>query len=260
MALGSILEHPEALVLIIAVIAFFMGGVIKGAMGFGLPILAIPAMTAAHSLPMALSIAVLPVAATNIWQLWCFRHSRHEAPFMPGFLIAGTVGLLVGGIALSVVREAFLEIALGGSVLLYLLQRIRKNPGRSSRPAPAKIAPAIGALAGAVHGATGLSGLVGTPYLHALGLTRPVFVFCNGAMFSLFSILHAPALWALGLYQPQAIWMGALALPAAFVGFHIGGWAGTKLNSNAFSSAVLIILGSTAIIPIWNGMRDILTG
>lgn len=91
------LANPLAPVLAMALAAFFLGGIIKGTMGFGLPILAIPAMTAIHSLPMALSVAVIPVAATNIWQLCSFRTSRGEAPFMPKFLLFGTVGLIFGG-------------------------------------------------------------------------------------------------------------------------------------------------------------------
>ena len=254
----SAFSSPEILVVVIAAVAFCLGGIIKGAMGFGLPLLAIPAVTAAHSLPMALSIAVIPVVATNLWQLWAFRDARVEATLLPAFLIPGTGGLIFGVFALSQVRDAYLEIALGGLVLSYLAVRMRGARGVRPRWANTRLAPVFGGIAGAVHGATGLSGLVGTPYFHALALNRPVFVFCNGAMFTLFSALQAPTLWALGLYQPSAIWMGALALPAAFIGLWIGGTLGARLKSEAFSRAVLIILALAAIIPVWNGLRDLL--
>lgn len=251
-------DSPETLVLIIAMAAFGFGGVIKGAMGFGLPLLAIPAITAAHSLPMALSIAVFPVVTTNLWQLWAFREARSEAPFLPGFLMVGAAGLIFGVFALSWVRDAYLEVALGGLVLAYLALRLRGKDGVRPRWASARVAPIAGGLAGAVHGATGLSGLVGTPYLHAMTLPRPAFVFANGAMFTLFSAMQAPTLWALGLYQPSAIWMGIATLPLTLLGLWIGSTLGARLKSDAFSNAVLIILAVAAIIPVWNGLRELL--
>ncbi|MDN3722333.1 hypothetical protein QW131_31765 [Roseibium salinum] len=71
--------------LLIAVAAYFVGGILKGAMGFGLPILGIPVMTVTHSLPMALSVAILPTMVTNIAQLWSFRQHRDQPFFCAGF-------------------------------------------------------------------------------------------------------------------------------------------------------------------------------
>lgn len=245
------------MILVIALAAFFVGGILKGAMGFGLPLLAIPAMTAAHSLPMALSIAVVPVISTNIWQLWTLREQRREAAFLPVFLMVGAGGLIFGVFALSWINDAYLEIALGGLVLAYLALRLRGSSGVPRWASP-RLAPLVGAAAGAVHGATGLSGLVGTPYMHAMSLPRPVFVFCNGAMFTLFSSMQAPTLWALGLYQPSAFSVGILTLPAAFTGLWVGTKLGSRLNTEAFSRVVLIILAVAAIIPVWNGLRELL--
>lgn len=251
-------DNPDSLFLVIALTAFGLGAIIKGVMGFGLPLLAIPAMTAAHSLPMALSIAVVPVVATNVWQLWTFRAARTEATFLPVFLIVGAGGLIFGVFALSWVRDAYLEIALGGLVLVYLALRLRGKTGVQPRWASHRFSPLAGGLAGTVHGATGLSGLVGTPYLHAMSLPRPAFVFANGAMFTLFSALQAPTLWALGLYEPYAIWIGVLTLPVVIAGLWVGSTLGARLKSEAFSTAVLIILACAAIIPVWNGLRELL--
>lgn len=255
--MSDLFATPDPLIVLIAVSAFFIGGMLKGAMGFGLPLLAIPAMTAAHSLPMALSVVVVPVICTNLWQIWVLRAQRRAAPFLPRFLFTGAFGLVFGVFALSWIRDAYLEVALGGLVLSYLALRLIGTTGVPRWASP-RTAPLVGALAGTVHGATGLSGLVGTPYLHAMALPRPVFVFCNGAMFTLFSSMQAPTLWALGLYQPSAIWIGAMTLPAAFAGLWIGARIGARLNTEAFSRAVLVVLAVAAIIPIWNGLRELL--
>jgi uncharacterized membrane protein YfcA len=148
---------PDLILLLVALAAFLVGGVIKGALGFGLPLLAIPAMTAAHSLPMALSIAIYPVFATNIWQTWSYR-AHVPGRFLWGFLLAGAVGLFTGAILLGQIRDAYLEIAVGGLVLVYLAMR---NRGKARQPTPERsrrFAPVFGFAAGAVHGATGIVG------------------------------------------------------------------------------------------------------
>ncbi len=238
--------------LLIAVAAYFLGGILKGAMGFGLPILGIPVMTVFHSLPMALSVAILPTMVTNIAQLWSFRQHRNQ-PFLRGFLSFGAVGLCLGAVALSRINDAYVEIALGAMVLSYLAYRLR--PKRNPVAARPDLAPGFGFLAGLVHGATGMSGLVGPPYMHSLHLPRPEFVFSAGAMFTLFSLMQAPVLGALGLLLPQALGISVLVLPMAFLGLWIGGKIGTRMQSQTFSRAVLVVLGITAVLPIINGMR-----
>lgn len=246
----------ELLPLVIAMVAYLIGGVLKGALGFGLPILAIPVMTVTHSLPMALSVAILPTVFTNIAQLWSYRAHR-AISFLPVFLICGAVGLCLGGLALSRVNDAYIEIALGSMVFLYLSRQLR--PSKSARPARPRLAPAFGFLAGVVHGATGLSGLVGPPYLHSLNLARPAFVFAAGSMFTLFSLMQAPVLGALGLFQQEALWTSVLVLPMSFAGLYLGGLLGARMQSQTFSRVVLVVLAVTAILPIASGLNS-LTG
>jgi len=248
------MSDPAAL---IAMLAYLVGGILKGAMGFGLPILAIPAMTVTHSLPMALSVAILPTVATNIAQLWSFR-SHRAIPFLPAFLGFGALGLCLGGMALSRLNDAYIEIALGTMVLVYLATRFWPVSGPRA-PCP-NLASVFGFLAGAVHGATGLSGLVGPPYFHSLQLPRPTFVFAAGSMFTLFSLMQAPVLAAFGLFETSAIWISLLVLPMAFAGLWIGGILGARLQSRVFSNLVLIVLAITAVLPVMNGLRSLAGG
>ncbi|MBU2993366.1 sulfite exporter TauE/SafE family protein [Octadecabacter sp. 1_MG-2023] len=245
------------MVLLIAIAAYFIGGILKGAMGFGLPILAIPVMTVTHSLPIALSVAILPTVLTNIAQLWSFRQHR-GVPILPKFLILGAFGLCFGAVLLSRINNAYIEIALGVMVLAYLVSRLRRaGAKRRARP---DLAPAYGFLAGVVHGSTGLSGLVGPPYMHSLNLPRPEFVFSTGSMFTLFSLMQAPVLFSLGLFHEEALWISIVILPFAFGGLYLGGLIGARMQSDTFSHVVLGVLGVTAILPIFNGLRSLVLG
>jgi uncharacterized membrane protein YfcA len=245
----------DPVILIIAASAYFIGGLSKGALGFGLPMIAIPMLTAVGSLPFALSVAVPPVVATNLWQIWKFRQHRNVS-FLRRFLSIGMIGLLLGTLLLKNIEDAYLEIALGCLVLTYLLRSRTKRDVLSSKISH-KIAPLIGGLAGMVHGTTGLSGMVGTPFFHAAGLARPAFIFSNSMMFIVFSAMHMPALAAVGLYDPPAILIGLLVTGPAFAGLWIGGRVGERLNAATFLKLVQGMLAIAAVLPIWNGLSKL---
>ncbi|MEO9826276.1 MAG: sulfite exporter TauE/SafE family protein [Paracoccaceae bacterium] len=246
----------DPFILFLASVTFFIGGLAKGALGFGLPILAIPLLTAFGSLPLALSIAVPPVVATNIWQVWRFRAHRNMS-LLRWFIIVGAIGLVVGTVLLKNIENAYLEVMLGCLVLSYLVRRTLGG-GDLSQTRSTQLAPFAGGFAGVVHGTTGLSGMVGTPFFHASGLTRPAFIFANSLMFIVFSALHMPALAALGLYQNSAIYIGLIVTIPAFGGLWIGGVLAERLKETTFPILVQCMLLLAAILPIWNGLSKLL--
>jgi len=245
----------DPFILLIASVTFFVGALAKGVLGFGLPLIAIPALTAFGSLPLALSIAVPPVVATNIWQLWKFRAHRH-IPLLRWFVIIGVVGLLAGTLLLKSIDDAYLETMLGCLVLMYLVRK-RLGNGELSVRRSSQLAPFVGGFAGLVHGTTGLSGLVGTPFFHAAGLGRPEFIFSNSLMFIAFSALHMPALAAVGLYDASAVLTGLIVVIPAFAGLWIGGLLGEKLKATTFPILVQCMLAVAAVLPIWNGVSKL---
>ena len=245
----------DPIILAIASVTFFIGGLAKGTLGFGLPILAIPFLTAFGSLPLALSIAVPPVVATNIWQVWKYRAHR-DMPLLRWFLIVGVGGLLLGTLLLKNIENAYLEVMLGCLVLAYLVRQ-SQGVGALSEVSRMKLSPFVGGFAGMVHGTTGLSGMVGTPFFHACDLARPAFIFSNSLMFIVFSALHMPALAAVGLYQTSAIITGLIVMVPAFAGLWLGGFLGDRLKATTFPVLVQGMLAIAAILPIWNGLSKL---
>lgn len=249
--------NVDLVILTVASVTFFVGGLAKGAIGFGLPMIAIPMLTAIGSLPLALSIAVPPVVLTNLWQIWKFRAHRHVS-FIRRFLVVGVLGLLAGTFVLKSIENAYLEIILGCLVLYYLFKQT--NAGLHLTPQrQIRLAPVAGGAAGMAHGAMGLSGLVGTPFFYAAGLARPEFIFSNSLMFILFSMLHMPALAVAGLYQTSALVIGLIVVIPAFAGLWIGGLLGDRLKASTFPILVKGMLAIAAILPIWHGFAHFLS-
>ena len=64
--------------------AVFLGCFVKGALGFGLPLIATPIMMFVLPLPEIVAILVLPIAIANLYQIWLNRaHWRILQKFWP---------------------------------------------------------------------------------------------------------------------------------------------------------------------------------
>ncbi len=96
-------------------LALGAGAVAKGATGMGLPLVALPALTALVGIQHAIGIMLVPAIATNLWQVWRYRDERRDGAlaFLPRFLVAGAVGIAAGTWALDALPERSLVMALG---------------------------------------------------------------------------------------------------------------------------------------------------
>jgi len=91
-----IIEAQISADFIIVITAVLLGCFVKGALGFGLPLIATPIMLFALSLPETVAILALPIIVANIQQIWLNRsHWRILRQFWPLVGVA-TLIMLVG--------------------------------------------------------------------------------------------------------------------------------------------------------------------
>jgi len=69
-----------ALMLTVGVLSFCVGGVVKGAIGVGLPMLAVPMMSLVMPTPQAMALVAVPVVGSNLWQVWTERSKKGKEP------------------------------------------------------------------------------------------------------------------------------------------------------------------------------------
>ena len=58
------------LVVVVCSAAILFGGLIKGTLGVGLPLFAVPVMSLFISSTQAIALVSVPVLVSNIWQVW----------------------------------------------------------------------------------------------------------------------------------------------------------------------------------------------
>jgi len=231
--------------LAIMVLALAAGAVVKGATGMGLPLVALPVLTAAFGLQHAVGLMTVPLIFTNAWQVWRFRAKGRDPRmgFMPLFLLGGAAGIVVGTWALTSLPERLLVLSLGIILIAYVALRLAA-PHLAVGPALARRAgPPAGLGAGILQGATGISAPIGVTFIHAMALERDAHVFAVSAMFLLFALVQLPALAAAGVMQTQWLLEGLLALIPILIFMPAGQALAGRLSRRAFDRMILIFLG-----------------
>ncbi len=237
--------EPSAYLAIL--IALSVGGILKGATGAGVPVIAVPVIAAFVDVRFAVMIMVMSNLLTNLRQLWTFRAHQIEGGFALRFALAGAVGALVGTVFLVVLPVAALSAMLAGIIVAYVGLRLARPSFRLSMAAGWRLALPAGALGGVFQGAAGISAPVSVSFLNALKLERPTFIFTISAFFVAMGAVQLPALLASGLMTLPILGLSVLALAPVLAFMPLGDWLGKRASPEMFDRVILVFLSLLAL-------------
>jgi uncharacterized membrane protein YfcA len=210
-------------VLVIAV-AFIVAGVAKGAIGMGMPPIAIGIMTFALPLEQSLAIMVLPTMATNIWQaIYGGGFARLSKRFWSMALTA-VVGIFAIALPFDHLGSDRALAWVGVLLTIYSLAALTRWRPAVSRRSERWANPLVGILSGVLCGFTGVAAVPFLPYMQSLDMDRHDLVQALGIMF----------LYMIGALTLALVWQGAFRFDttasgvAALVPTMIGMWLGQK--------------------------------
>jgi uncharacterized membrane protein YfcA len=211
----------------LAALIMFVGGIVKGGIGFGFPAFAIPFLSLIIGPREAVVMLSLSVVATNIDNVRrSFSEWRSLLEVLPYFAV-GIVCVPIGVIFLQRGDPDLVRLIIGLAVYLYLATRCflpeMSGLGTGTRRG---IGVGCGLLAGFLAGMANLPGPVSIIYFTMFGFTKNAFVFVINA-FNVVSIGGAAATFALrGEYAHPAL---ARAL-VVFIPVYLGFWTGLRLR------------------------------
>ncbi len=240
--------------LIMAFVAFALGGVLKGAIGAGTPVIAVPIMSLYYGVPFAVSVFAIPAFLSNIWQLWQFRADLMPRRFVLPLTFGAGVGAALGTVMLAGLSGRVLMMVVAGLALIYVAFRIRR-PGWSLQHGMAtKIAAPVGVGCGILQGAAGISAPLSISFISALGLSRPGFIATISALFMAMSIVQIPSLWAVGLLTPERAGISLMACLPLFAGMPLGEWLARFISRDSFDKIVMALLTLIALRLFWEAI------
>ena len=240
--------------LAVILIAMAVGAFIKGVTGSGLPQIAIPVMATFIGVEPAVVIMAIPGVVTNTWLLVAYRHHRGEARDLPVLLATGIAGAVVGTWLLKSLDNQILSLVLAGVIILYVTVFLT-HPHLSIPPGVTRFtSPVVGAVAGVLQGATGISGPVLITYLHSFRLRKEAYVFSLTLLFQVYAVVQTFTLVTVGLFDQERLLYGLLALIPIMIMLRLGAVVAKRLSFKAFDHVVLALMIATALKLAYDGI------
>ncbi|MEL6690537.1 MAG: sulfite exporter TauE/SafE family protein [Pseudomonadota bacterium] len=218
-------------------------GIVKGIVGFAMPMVIISGLTTFLSPELALAGLILPTVVTNGFQ--ALRQGVRAAwksirPFWL-FLGVGAGMLIITSQFVLAIPQAVFLIGLGGLVTLYAVATLAGVPLVLSAQSK-MVSIGMGAFAGAVGGISGIWGPMTVAYLTAYQLPKADQMRVQGMVYGLGAVLLVGAHISSGVLTLATAKFSAFLIAPAVIGLWIGFRIQDRMDQARFKQATLIVL------------------
>ncbi len=245
----------EALVWALGLCGVAVAAFVKGAVGFGYPLIATPLLALATDVRTAVAVLLVPNILMDALQMarrpgLVAALRRHAS-----LIVMGVLGTVVGTQFLAVVSTRALFVMLGGTVLAFVALSLARPSWRISAEMERPLAPVVGLVAGTLGGLTNAPAVAVTPYYYALGLPKAEFVRVLSATFLTFKLTQLGAAWHVGLLDARVWLPWAGATVVSLGAFRLGLGAQDRVPQATFNQAVLILLALVGLAMLARALR-----
>jgi len=221
-----------------------LGGIVKGVVGFAMPMVVISGLSTFISPEIALAALILPTLVSNGWQalrngvvaalgsVWKFRV----------FLLAGVFFMLGSAQLVPVIPEALMLLIIGVPVVIYsgfaLIGKplaLPPNPGK-------RIEAGIGAVAGFFGGISGVWGPPTAIMLTAMNTEKTEQMRVQGVIYGVGAVLLVAAHLFSGVLNAQTVPFSLMLIPPALLGLWIGFRVQDRIDQALFRKLTLAVL------------------
>lgn len=228
-----------------------LGGILKGATGAGIPIIAVLVIAAVYDIKIAVAVMVLPNLISNVWQIYKFRYNSTDIGFCWQLAVFGAIGAGIGTIALAELPSSFLNLCMAGIIVAYILLRVFKPNVQLSMASAMKAVAVVSVVGGILQGAVGVSAPIAVTFLNAMKLARPAFVFTVSVFFASMAFAQIPTQIYYGLLTRDIATLGLLAFIPLFAALPVGDWIGRRISPKVLDALILTFLAFLAIRLIY---------
>jgi uncharacterized membrane protein YfcA len=239
------------MIIIAILVAFSLGGILKGATGAGAPIITIPVIAAFYDVRIAVIIMVIPNLLTNIGQLYQFRKTILPKFFTLSFALGGGVGAFLGTILLVNLSIKILTLSVAFIVITYIFLKIMVPSWKLTYKKAKKLVFLMGSFGGVLQGTAGLSAPISITFLNSMKLERNQFIPTISVYFGVMSIFQMPTLYYYNFLNLEIILVSCISTLVLLSFMPIGSWIANSVSKESFDKITLILLGFIAFRIIY---------
>ena len=234
--------YNDPTIVIVIILAVMAGGLIKGTIGFGMPMVALPLIAFAVPVTTAMIILCAPIFLTNFLQIK-FKQGISSYRFLPMFLFL-VVGLIIGArlileINLNTITQIIAILIIFAAVINCFGFKINNNINKKNERI---ITSFIGFGSGILGGLSTVYGPPMLAYLVAVDLPKEKFVRTVSTMYFIGSFPLYGSLIYYGFATKQDLIMSLLLIIPALIGQQIGTKIRDKINQKQFRNCILVTL------------------
>lgn len=233
---------PTALALCLMVA--LLAGVIKGMVGFAMPMIMVSGLSSIVGAEWALAGLILPTVLTNLWQ--ALRQGRAAAwasvKRFRVFLLCGLVTLLGSAQLVRVLPADVLLLMIGGPVVVFALIQLFGVQPKLPKDGHHLVEAGIGGFAGFIGGLSGIWGPPTVMYLTAIETPKRDQIRIQGVIYGLGAVALLGAHVGSGVVRAQTLPFSVALLVPALLGTWLGFQVQDRIDQGAFKKATLVIL------------------
>lgn len=241
----------DPLIITAILVAFSLGGILKGATGAGAPIITIPVIAAFYDVRIAVIIMVVPNLLTNIGQLYQFRKTILPKFFTLSFALGGGIGAFLGTILLVNLSIKILTLSVAFIVIIYILLKLIVPSWKLTYKKAKKLVFLMGTGGGILQGTAGLSAPISITFLNSMKLERNQFIPTISVYFGVMSIFQMPTLYYYDFLNLEIIIVSFISTLVLLLFMPFGSWIAKSVSKESFDKITLILLGFIAFRIIY---------
>jgi hypothetical protein len=231
-----------------AVAVTLVGGFVKGAVGFAMPLVMMAAFSAFLPRDLALAGLILPVVATNLAQAFRggWRAALAAARGLRRFLVATLVCIVLSAQVAEAIPQALFLLLLGVPITLYAAALLAGLPLVIGVGQRARAEWALGTVAGLYGGVSGIWGPPLIVFLLSTGAGKEDSLRAQGVVFLLGGLVLMAAHLQTGLLDARTLPFSAAMVVPAMLGLALGFRAADRMDAGLFkrlTQAALVVSG-----------------
>jgi len=247
-------QYAEPQAILIVLLAFLGGGLVKGLSGIGMPLAALPILSFGFSVPQSVALISIPIVITNIRQATKNGGAWNVVKRFWRLQIAIAITLVFSSRWMVTLDETLLLLTAGGALIISVF--LMGVGGRYQFPARHERwgGVVVGVAAGVLGGVSSLFGMPVVLFLASLKVSKDEFITSIAVIYLCAAVPFAIGLFYHGAMLPADAFASTLAVIPALLGLEVGRRMIRNVNDAVFRKILLSVLLLMGVSMILRGL------